>query len=507
MTEHENTRAEGTLAPTDSPDSAAAPTLDVNPPATGQEAGAPSSAGPRFTQAVRDWLVAGARVLTFRTPQWSRLRVHPLAMVAVLALTYLLAMGAQRALISGPANFVPRAWLAGWATEALVLWLCWVVSRSASGRDAPPASPALLFMALLVSEVMFSAATSALLLSVHQWVTPWPEWPSPVSWTFYIGMIAWLGLAHLRMLLGAAGTVLARGAVLVLLPLSLWISHHLQPVVFWWEPYDKSESTYQGVSLDDEVVFGQPELLARTLEAVQAPRPGQVNLYSITYAPYASQDVFMKESRVVTETMDKRFGAQGHSVELVLNPATGTTLPWAVPLALRKSIQRMAAVMDRDRDVLFLHLTSHGARSGELAVNAWPLESEPVTPDLLKLWLDEAGIRWRVISISACYSGSWIDALVSEETLVMTAADADHTSYGCGSRSELTFFGRALYVDALAKTWSFEEAHAQARQLIETREKEAGKTDGYSNPQLRMGTAIRPVLERLAAQQAAMAKE
>jgi hypothetical protein len=226
-----------------------------------------------------------------------------------------------------------------------------------------------------------------------------------------------------------------------------------------------------------------------------------VNVYAATYAPYASEDVFMRESAVVARTMRERFGAGGRTVELVVNPATATTLPWATPLNLRQTIARMAAAMNRERDVLFLHLTSHGGADGKLATQTWPLDTEPMTPELLKRWLDEAGVRWRVISVSACYSGSWVTPLAGEGTLVMTAADADHTSYGCGRRSELTFFGRAMYEEELRKTWSFTEAHAAARERIEVREKEAGKSDGYSNPQLRMGTGIEPVLRRLEAQQ------
>ena len=209
----------------------------------------------------------------------------------------------------------------------------------------------------------------------------------------------------------------------------------------------------------------------------------------------------MRESAVVAKTMGERFGAAGRTVQLVMNPATETTLPWATQAKLHQTILRMAAVMDRDRDVLFLHLTSHGGADGRLATDSWPLQTEPLTPDILKRWLDEAGIRWRVVSISACYSGSWIAPLSGDGTLVMTAADATHTSYGCGSRSPLTFFGQAMYVDALHDTWSFAEAHARARQLIETREKAAGKSDGYSNPQISEGAGIREVLQRLAAQQ------
>ncbi|UUZ54811.1 hypothetical protein LP419_01870 [Massilia sp. H-1] len=56
----------------------------------------------------------------------------------------------------------------------------------------------------------------------------------------------------------------------------------------------------------------------------------------------------------------------------------------------------------------------------------------------------------------------------------MTASDADHTSYGCGRKSPLTFFGRAMYDEQLrTKTRSFAEAHAAARLVIDLREKEA----------------------------------
>ena len=119
-------------------------------------------------------------------------------------------------------------------------------------------------------------------------------------------------------------------------------------------------------------------------------------------------------------------------------------------------------------------------------------------PANLRQWLDDAGIRHRVLSISACYAGNWIGPLASEDTLVMTASDATHTSYGCGRKSALTFFGRAMYDEQLrSKTLSFEEAHAAARRIIQKREIEAGKDDGYSNPQIRMGSRIGPYLKQM----------
>jgi hypothetical protein len=213
----------------------------------------------------------------------------------------------------------------------------------------------------------------------------------------------------------------------------------------------------------------------------------------------------MRESALVTDVMARRFDASGRTIQLVNNKATVARLPWATPLNLQRAIARIGERMDKDEDVLFIHLTSHGGADGNLAASLRPMTVDSVTPQALKQWLDDAGIRNRVISISACFSGSWIEPLAGDHTLVMTAADADHTSYGCGSGSNLTFFGRAMYDEELRHTWSFEHAHAAARKVIDQREKEAGKEDGYSNPQIRVGPGIRTTLARLEAQLAASA--
>ena len=62
-----------------------------------------------------------------------------------------------------------------------------------------------------------------------------------------------------------------------------------------------------------------------------------------------------------------------------------------------------------------------------------------------------------------------------------------------------------MYDEQLRHTWSFEQAHAASRKLIEQREKAAGKEDGYSNPQISVGPRIRERLKALEARLAASA--
>ncbi len=200
---------------------------------------------------------------------------------------------------------------------------------------------------------------------------------------------------------------------------------------------------------------------------------------------------------MVSEVLAKNFDADGRILHLLNHVATVRSHPWATVLNLQRGIDALAARMDIDKDILVVYLTSHGGNDFKLAASHWPLDVEPLTPALLRAALDKAGIRHRVIAVSACYSGGWVDVLANEDTLIMTAADSTHTSYGCGHRSELTFFGRALFDEQLRKTHSFETAFAQAVPLIKQREIDAGKDDGFSNPQIKVGKQIATALQQL----------
>jgi hypothetical protein len=257
-----------------------------------------------------------------------------------------------------------------------------------------------------------------------------------------------------------------------------------------------------------QAVFETQQALWREQLLTLAPeRPGVTDVYGLVFAPYAEENVFRRESTMVSELLEQRFDAAGRVMHLINHAETAASHPWATPENLQRALAALAARMDRENDVLMVYMTSHGARNHELAASHGPLQVAPVTPEMLWRWLDEAGIRNRVIAVSACYAGGWVEPLATDSTLVMTAADATHTSYGCGTLSELTFFGRAVFHEQLRQTHSFEQAFAAAVPLIQQREVEAGKADGFSNPQIRVGERIRPVLADLAARLAGAGRD
>src|SRR5690606_15240010 len=163
---------------------------------------------------------------------------------------------------------------------------------------------------------------------------------------------------------------------------------------------------------------------------------------------------------------ESRYGNGGRTLLLVNDPDSATDTPIASLTALRAALAGVAERMDPDEDVLLLFLTTHGSSDHELLVQLGELPLDQVTPASLAEALDESGIRWRIVVVSACYSGGFIEALADPYTLVLTASRPDRTSFGCGVSSEITWFGQALFAEALNAERDPVKAFALAREAI-----------------------------------------
>jgi hypothetical protein len=262
----------------------------------------------------------------------------------------------------------------------------------------------------------------------------------------------------------------------------------------FWYSFDEDEEPVAEtppVGDDDqpEVLLGrQPALVAARLDRLAPQAPGVDDLYAVGFAGDGGEGVFRNEVEFLERLLPQRFGARDHVVPLVNSPGTTDTVPLATLANLRAALAGIGARIDRDEDLVLLFLTSHGSADHELYVDLEPLPLRQVTPGDLRRALDDAGIRWRVVVVSACYSGGFIDALKTPETLVVTAARADRTSFGCGSDSQITYFGKAFLTEALNRTTDFHEAYALAAQRIGAWEKEEKRTP--SEPQLWAGERI-----------------
>ncbi|WP_439816049.1 C13 family peptidase [Zavarzinia sp. CC-PAN008] len=246
-----------------------------------------------------------------------------------------------------------------------------------------------------------------------------------------------------------------------------------------------------------QVPGAQADLMADTIARIARGMPGRPEVFFVGLGGDARQDVFLTESTLAHDLLTQRFAAQDRAALLVNNPATTARLPIADLVNLRDVVVAMGARMNREEDVLVLFMTSHGDPRHNLALDFPPLKIEDLNPAALKAILDEAGIQWRVIIVSACYSGGYVPVLADERTLIVTAAARDRTSFGCSDDAVLTFFGRAYLDHAMRAGHGFVSAHEAAQMEIRNWE----NAEGYipSNPQISVGRLMPEKLKAIEA--------
>jgi hypothetical protein len=264
----------------------------------------------------------------------------------------------------------------------------------------------------------------------------------------------------------------------------------------------------------ETAIYAQKELLDKAIAELKPREPGRINLYLLAIAGDGGQEVFRREVEFVEKEFAERFGTAGRSLTLVNSRSTVGKRPMATVTSVGLALQAIAARMDREQDILFLFLTSHGSRDHEFVLRQRAIELQGLRAQALGAMLRDSGIRWKAVVVSACYSGGFIPPLKDSGTLVITAARADRTSFGCADENDFTYFGRAFFKESLPKAGSFQEAFRKAETLVaEWERKDAsdaagpkpggrGRDDAQSLPQISSSSAVEAQLAKWWAQAA-----
>ena len=225
-----------------------------------------------------------------------------------------------------------------------------------------------------------------------------------------------------------------------------------------------------GKLLPDPLELGllaQGRLLADALANVPASTPA-IELYTLTLGGDGKQSVFLRESDYVSNMLASRFGAFGQ-IRLVNHRDHLADRPMATRENLRRAALTLAE-RSGPEDLIFLYLTSHGTSEHELVLEQPRMELSDLPADELAAVLAPLKNRDKIIVISSCYSGGFIPALKDERTLVMTASRADRVSFGCSEQANFTYFGDALFAQALNQTDDLEHAFKLASATVAERE-------------------------------------
>jgi hypothetical protein len=262
-----------------------------------------------------------------------------------------------------------------------------------------------------------------------------------------------------------------------------------------WVPEESAQSGSDQDAYDAEALFyDQPARIAAAAARVRPAQSGRAGVYFVGFAGDGGQGVFRREAKFASDVFGARFGSQERSLLLINDVDDRDTYPLATLSGLAQALKVLASRMHPETDVLVLFLTSHGSEDG-LEVQNGTLPLAQISPTDLREALDASGIRWRVVVVSSCYAGVFVDALKNDTTAVLTAADAGHSSFGCDDERELTWFGEAFLKDSLPGSASLEQAFHKAAGLIAQRE-DAGHQI-HSNPQLFVGPLMQKKLAEL----------
>ena len=423
-------------------------------------------------------IIAGARLARGRRLPADAFSASSRDALLMLAVTWCVLTAVERALAGSGASF----WIWGLMAQAtrMHLWLAtlavglWLCARSAR--------LAYLIVVQCSAGLPIWMLCRAIEFATHRYGL---DIDTPYTTIFYGSALLWYctilwrslqllpAIAVWRRLLTVGGYAAMLGAMHQWLPDS--------PMFY------QARNEEAGVDVET-VYYRQQEMLDAALVALRPQTPGQTDLYFIGMAAYAGQDVFMREVLAVRRIVEQRLGVTGRTLTLINNSRTVDNYA----LANRHNLARVAAglghVMDATDDVAVLFVTSHGYEDSSLAVDFEDLGLNDIYAADIRASFDAAGIRYRVIIISACYSGGFIDQLQSPDSIVITASARDRASFGCGAEEDWTYFGQAYFAQALMRTTNFVTAFEAAAVTIAAREERESKP--ASQPQIWVGENI-----------------
>ena len=279
------------------------------------------------------------------------------------------------------------------------------------------------------------------------------------------------------------------GGFLLVAP--IWFPHLLGPLDPWWRDVDIQATSAGPVNPASEpALAAQQFLMDRALDGLDDEQPGVADLYVVGFAPDSRRRGFAVDAELAKRTMDERWGTRGRSVLLVNSPSTVAERPYATITNLRETLLEIGDIIDPDDDVVMVYLTGSAGRDHSLAAINPPLELVPLSPVGLRQLFDTAGIRWRIVVVSTCYAGAWIDALKDANTLVIASSAAGVHADGCEGGVGTTAFGDAFFGKGMRGSDDIASAFDIARTRLARR--------GATAPVLWVGPAIAERLKSLA---------
>jgi hypothetical protein len=438
-------------------------------------------------------LLSGLQLALFMPVDRLRFRFDVAQVLLLFLVSAIIDIGGDYLRAAPPREFAIEGAASELYSGALLLLCAAIIAVACRQRQLVMAIPVLVLASVPIVQIVHYAPS---------WVAP-PAGMAMVLMAFEYVVVAWLVFVLIRSVAVAFApppSFLWLRAILggLLLASPIWLGDVIFPSQPWWRGSSEERAPPGGEfnAGSEAVLAAQSYLLDDALDKLADERSGETDLYFVAFAPHGRSDAYRADAEAAQRVMDTRWGTDGRSIVLVNNPKTLISAPFATVTNLRETLNEVGGAIDAEDDVVMIYLESPTARGNKLAAEQPPLGLVELGPAGLKQLLDDAGIKWRIIVVAACYSGGFVDALADEYTLVITSSKADAPSFGCDGRTPPTLFGDAFFEHGLGKATSFEAAFELAKARVRQRESEAGYAPA-SEPQWKLGEQMAAKLKSL----------
>lgn len=199
-------------------------------------------------------------------------------------------------------------------------------------------------------------------------------------------------------------------------------------------------------------------------------KEARLRFKTVLIAGDASIAVFDRATAAVRDRLNAR-GATVDVVRFTSHPAVAAR-EGAVMASLDSVLGTIGQLRPGRGQGCLVYATSHGAFEQGLVFAA---SREFLTPNALDVALRlGCGDAPTVVVISGCFSGTFVEPPMRRPNrIVLTAARADRTSFGCGAEFDYTVYDKC-FLRALDEAETWREAHTMIQGCVARREQEQG---------------------------------
>lgn len=155
------------------------------------------------------------------------------------------------------------------------------------------------------------------------------------------------------------------------------------------------------------------------------------------------------------------------------------------------AVRRIAETTARAQQGCLLYITSHGVPQ-QIVFGPDVMLTPTRLATLMRSWCGE---RPTVLVLSACFSGSFIDALAAPNRMILTAARRDRASFGCSEDATYPYFDGCV-IERLPTATDFIALGNAVRSCVKDREEEEGLSPA-SEPQVFIGANMQLLVPTL----------